>query len=191
METGTSAVLILIDNDFDDMELMYPKLRLQEAGYQVVVSGLKANELYRGRHGYPCRSDQWIFDVHEPYFRGIVCPGGMAAASLRREEKIKSLLAQFHHSGKLIASICTGGWIPISAGVYRGVHATGSLEIKDDLINAGVIFKDAPVVIDRHFVSSRKAEDLPAFMKAVLEVLAAHPVASQATQDKEATLAAK
>jgi len=191
METGTSAVLILIDNDFDDMELMYPRLRLQEAGYQAIVAGPKPNELYHGKHGYPCRSEQWIFDVHEPYFMGIVCPGGMAAASLRREEKIKNLVAQFHRSGKLIASICTGGWIPISAGVYRGVHATGSLEIKDDLINAGVIFKDAPAVIDRHFVSSRKAEDLPAFMKAVLEVLAAQQAANLTAHDKEATLTVK
>jgi protease I len=92
---------------------------------------------------------------------------------LRRAERVKSLVAQFHASGKLIAAICHGGWIPISAQVYAGVQVTGSPGIKDDLINAGAIFQDSPVVIDRHFVSSRKPDDLPVFLPAMLKVLAA------------------
>ena len=71
----------------------------------------------------------------------------------------------------LVAAICHGGWIAISAGVYRGVRVTGSAGIKDDLVNAGAIWEDAAVVVDRHFVSSRKPDDLPEFCKAILQVL--------------------
>ena len=72
---------------------------------------------------------------------------------------------------KLIAAICHGGWLPISAGVYRGVKVTGSPGIKDDLINAGAEWIDAEVVVDRHFVSSRKPADLPAFCRAIIRLL--------------------
>jgi protease I len=75
--------------------------------------------------------------------------------------------------GKLVAAICHGGWIPVSAGVYRGVRVTGSPGIKDDLVNAGAIWEDAPVVVDRQFVSSRRPDDLPDFARAILQVLAA------------------
>jgi protease I len=74
-----------------------------------------------------------------------------------------------------VAAICHGGWIAISAGVYRGVRVTGSPGIKDDLVNAGAVFEDAEVVVDRHFVSSRRPSDLPAFMAAVIGVLVDRP----------------
>jgi len=169
------AVLIFIEDGYEDMELMYPKYRLQEAGYKAIVAGPKAGQQYLGKHGYPCASDASIFDVEESAFAGVVCPGGWAPDKLRRLDKVKSLVAQFNQSRKLIAAICHGGWIPISAGVYGGVRVTGSLGIKDDLVNAGAIFEDSPVVVDRYFVSSRKPDDLPVFMSAALELLARAP----------------
>ena len=92
---------------------------------------------------------------------------------LRRcaRSKVLELVRQFAQSGKLVAAICHGGWIPISAGVYKGVKVTGSPGIKDDLVNAGALWDDAPVVIDRHFVSSRKPDDLPQFCEGILEVM--------------------
>ena len=81
------------------------------------------------------------------------------------------IVRHFHEEQKLIAAICHGGWIPISAGVYQGIRVTGSLGIKDDLINAGAIWEDAAVVVDNHHVSSRKPDDLPEFCKGMLEVL--------------------
>jgi protease I len=90
---------------------------------------------------------------------------------LRREENVKRLDREFAESDKLVAAICHGGWIPISAGVYRGVRVTGSPGIKDDLINAGAIWQDAPVVVDRNYVSSRKPGDLPDFCRAIIEAL--------------------
>jgi protease I len=104
-------------------------------------------------------------------FQGLICPGGWMPDKLRRYEKVQSLTREFAQAGKMVAAICHGGWIPISANVYRGVRVTGSPGIKDDLINAGAIFEDSPLVVDRHFVSSRKPDDLPAFCQGMLEVL--------------------
>ncbi len=172
-KADSPAVLIFIEEGYEDMELMYPKYRLEEAGYRVVIAGPKANQKYLGKHGYPCNSDAAIADVEEKDFVGVICAGGWAPDKLRRIEKLKTMLKQFHASKKLVAAICHGGWMPISAGIYGGVRVTGSLGIKDDLVNAGAIFEDAEVVVDRHFVSSRKPDDLPAFMIAVLEYLSA------------------
>jgi protease I len=90
---------------------------------------------------------------------------------------VLDLVREFAAQGKLVAAICHGGWIPISAGVYRGVRVTGSPGIKDDLVNAGAVWEDATVVVDRNFVSSRKPADLPAFAAACIEQLAGVPVA--------------
>ena len=90
---------------------------------------------------------------------------------LRRSIQVLDLVRAFANSGKLVAAICHGGWIPISAGVYRGVRVTGSLGIRDDLINAGAIFEDTAVVVDRHFVSSRKPDDLPDFCEGIFQVV--------------------
>ena len=172
MRTPKPAILIFIEDGYEDMELMYPKYRLEEAGFRVMIAGPKAAETYAGKHGYPCTSDAAISEMRESDFVGVICPGGFAPDKLRREKKVKDLVAEFSHSGKLVAAICHGGWIPISAGVYRGVRVTGSLGIKDDLVNAGAVFEDSAAVTDRHFVSSRKPDDLPAFMSAVLKLLA-------------------
>lgn len=163
--------LMFVDHDYEDLELWYPKLRLIEAGGHVTVAGPKAETVYRGKHGYPCKSDVAIELMEESDFHGLVIPGGFMPDKLRREEKVKDLTRAFARSGKLVAAICHGGWIPISAGVYRGVRVTGSLGIKDDLVNAGAIWEDAAVVVDRHFVSSRKPDDLPEFCRGIVEVM--------------------
>jgi protease I len=164
-------ILIFVENAYEDMELVYPKYRLQEAGFSVTLAGPKANQQYLGKHGYPVTSDAAIAEMRASDFAGVVCAGGWMPDKLRRDPKVKSLLREFHEAQKLIAAICHGGWMPISAGIYKGVRVTGSPGIKDDLVNAGCIFEDAPVIIDRHFVSSRRPDDLPDFMKAVLQVL--------------------
>lgn len=169
-------VLMFVGDLYEDLELWYPKLRLIEAGAHVVVAGPEGEKLYHGKNGYPCRSDASITLMEEADFHGLVIPGGFMPDKLRRDEKVKDLVRQFDSAGKLIAAVCHGGWIPISAGVYDGVRVTGSPGIKDDLVNAGAIWEDAPVVVDRHFVSSRNPDDLPDFCRGSIEVLAAVPV---------------
>ena len=166
-------VLMFVENVYEDLELWYPKLRLEEAGATVVLAGPKAATTYTGKHGYPATSDAAITDLNGDDFIGVICAGGFAPDKLRRDPKVKALVQHFAHKGQLVAAICHGGWIPISAGVYKAVRVTGSPGIKDDLENAGCVWIDAPAVIDRHFVSSRKPDDLPAFCKAILQVLTA------------------
>ncbi len=170
-------ILTLVGDDYEDLELWYPKLRLEEAGGHVTLAGSMQGRTYLGKHGYPCTSDAAIADMEAADFHGIVIPGGWMPDKLRRDEKVLELVREFAAHGKLVAAICHGGWIPISAGVYRGVRVTGSPGIKDDLMNAGAIWEDTPVVVDRHFVSSRKPGDLPAFLEAIVEVLAVAAVA--------------
>ncbi|MBX3420649.1 MAG: type 1 glutamine amidotransferase [Pirellulaceae bacterium] len=172
-----ARVLTLVDDIYEDLELWYPKLRLIEAGAEVVVAGPIAGGHYVGKHGYPCPADIAIADCQSASFDGLLLPGGFMPDKLRRDSKVKSLIQEFATAGKCVAAICHGGWMAISAGVYRGVRVTGSLGIKDDLENAGAIWVDAPVVVDRHFVSSRKPDDLPQFAKAMIEVISQYRMA--------------
>ena len=164
-------ILTFVGDMYEDLELWYPKLRLIEAGAEVVVAGEKAHEAYSGKNGYPCVSDAAIAPTRASDFDGVVVPGGFMPDKLRRDDDVLQLIRDFAAADKLVAAICHGGWIPISAGVYRGVRVTGSRGIKDDLVNAGAIWEDAPVVVDRHFVSSRKPDDLPDFCRGILSVL--------------------
>ena len=171
MTTSAQNILIFVEDSYEDLELWYPKLRLIEAGVRVTVAAPKAGQKYVGKNGYPCVSDAAISEMESADFDGVICAGGWMPDKLRRDPKVLQLIREFAAANKLVAAICHGGWMPISAGVYRGVKVTGSPGIKDDLINAGALFSDASVVVDRHFVSSRKPDDLPDFCRAMLDVL--------------------
>lgn len=164
-------VLIFVHDEYEDLELWYPKLRLQEAGAEVTVAGFQANYRYHGKHSYPCTSDAAIAEVRGEDFHAVVLPGGWAPDKLRRDEKVLGLTRHFWEAGKPVAAICHGGWIAASAGIVRGVTLTGSPGIKDDLVHAGAEWVDAPVHVDRHFVSSRKPDDLPAFCAGLIKLL--------------------
>ncbi len=164
-------MLIFVGECYEDLELWYPKLRLEEAGHSVKLAG-PALKTFRGKHGYPAQSDMLLSEAESRDFDGLVIPGGYMPDSLRRDPKVLSLTREMFEENKLIAFICHGGWIPISAKIVRGKKAAGSLGIKDDLENAGAIWTDAPVVIDGNLVSSRIPPDLPYFGKAIVEWLA-------------------
>ena len=169
MPLDGKRILVFAGDAYEDLELWYPKLRLQEAGAQVTLAGPKAGQTIVGKNGYPCVADAAIADVDGAEFDGLVVPGGWMPDKLRRDPKVLALTRHFAENGLLVAAICHGGWIPISANVYQGVRVTGSPGIKDDLINAGAVWEDASVVVDRHFISSRKPDDLPDFCRAILE----------------------
>lgn len=163
--------LAFVGDIYEDLELWYPKLRWIEAGGEFVVAGPEAGVVYAGKNGYPCTSDAAIADVRSEDFAAVLLPGGFMPDKLRRDPQVLQLIQQFDAAGKCVAAICHGGWLAISAGVYRGVRVTGSLGIKDDLINAGAIWEDAPVVVDRHHISSRKPDDLPDFCRALIALV--------------------
>lgn len=164
--------LALVGEIYEDLELWYPKLRLQEAGCAVTVAGPAANTHYNGKNGYPCTSDTAIADMDEAAFDALIVPGGFMPDKLRRDPLVLDLVRAFQKSNKPIAAICHGGWIPISADVYRGVRVTGSPGIKDDLVNAGGIYEDKSVVVDGNHVTSRRPDDLPDFCRALIDLMA-------------------
>lgn len=164
-------VLLFAGDDYEDLELHYPLLRLREAGYRTVVAAAEAGARLRGKHGYPARADTAIGDCDAGSFAGVVVPGGWMPDKLRRDERALALLRAFDSARKPVASICHGGWVCISAGIVRGRRYTGSRGIRDDLVNAGAEFVDAEVVVDGHHVSSRQPDDLPAFSRALLGLL--------------------
>ena len=162
---------MFVEDVYEDLELWYPKLRLVEEGADVVVAAPEAGRLYRGKNGYPARSDVALTDVAEGDFDGLVLAGGFAPDKLRRIPEVLDLTRAFHEREKLVAHICHAGWIPISAGIVRGFRCTSTPGIRDDLINAGALWFDEPVVCDRHMVSSRRPDDLPQFCRAIIEFL--------------------
>lgn len=165
---------VLVGDDYEDLELWYPKLRLEEAGHEVVLAGLeKGGTGYRGKHGYPATSDARIEDLRAADLDGIVIPGGWMPDKLRRFDSVKQLVRDLAAAGKLVASICHGPWVVQSAGLARGLRMTSSPGIRDDLVYAGAEWVDAAVVVDGSFVTSRKPADLPEFLRGVLGVIGA------------------
>lgn len=168
------TVVILAGPEYEDLELWYPKLRLEEAGYETKIAGL-GERSYAGKHGYPCQVDGHVNEFIADALDGIVCPGGWAPDKIRRDPGALRLVRALHESGKLVAAICHGPWILISAGIVRGRTLTSSRGIKDDLENAGATWVDEPVVVDGNIVSSRVPKDLPAFGLAIVEALSGVP----------------
>jgi protease I len=171
MKLANRRILMFVEDTYEDLELWYPKLRLREEGAVVIVAGPEMGKSYTSKHGYPCTADASFDQVQAGEFHGLVIPGGFAPDKLRRIPRVLELTREIHGAGHLIAHICHGGWIPISARIVQGFRCTSTPAIKDDLTNAGAQWVDEPVVIDRNMVSSRRPDDLPAFCRAILHVL--------------------
>lgn len=165
-------LLAFVDDIYEDLELWYPRLRLEEAGYGLRLAATEL-KIYSGKHGYPAQSDLPLKDAESKNFCGLLIPGGFMPDKLRRDPKVLSLTREFFEQGKLVAFICHGGWIPISAKILKGRRVTGSRGIKDDLENAGGIWVDEPVVIDGNLISSRTPRDLAPFARAMVDFLEA------------------
>ncbi len=166
-------ILALVDDVYEDLELWAPKIRIEEEGWKVVVAGPEAGVVYSGKHGYPCRSDAAIADMRADDFDALLLPGGFAPDKLRRDPHILAMTRAFDQAGKLIAFICHAGWIPVSAGILKGRRATGTVGIKDDLVNAGAIWIDEALVVDGNLLSSRTPRDLHLFGKGIVDWLKA------------------
>lgn len=163
-------VVMLVGPEYEDLEVWYPKLRLEEAGFSVKLAGLGERE-YRGKHGYPCPVDGTIADFLARDLAGIIAPGGWAPDKIRRDKQVLERVREVHAAGKLVGTICHGPWVLISAGIVRGKRMTSTAGIRDDVVNAGAHWVDEPAVIDGNLVSARVPKDLPAFCQAMLKVL--------------------
>jgi len=166
------TILILVGPEYEDLEVWYPKLRLEEAGFDVKLAGVGEAE-YRGKHGYPCQVDGHVRDFPASGLAGLVAPGGWAPDRLRRDPEVLRRVREVHAAQGMVATICHGPWILISAGIVRGRRLTSTVGIRDDVVNAGAEWVDAPSVVDGNIVSARVPKDLPEFAKAMLGFLGA------------------
>src|SRR6476660_1118330 len=173
MDASGKKIALLVDIMYQEMEVWYPLCRFQEAGATVVTVGAKAGETYGSNLGYPVKCQMSYDDARVEDFDGVIVPGGYAPDHIRRHAKANQFVHDMDAQGKLVASICHGPWVLCSAGgMLKGRRATSFCAIKDDVVNAGAKWSDEEVVVDNNLVTSRKPEDLPAFCRASLQVLA-------------------
>jgi protease I len=168
--TGKRAA-ILVEQQYQEMEVWYPVYRLKEAGCQVTLVGPEAGKSYPSKLGYPAVSDKGIKDVRAEDFDLVVIPGGFAPDFIRRTPAMIQFVQEMANKGKLLAAICHGPWVLCSTNALRGKKATCFFAIKDDVINAGASYVDEVVVRDGNVITSRKPDDLPAFMMTIISAL--------------------
>ena len=165
-------IAIFLDEGFEDLEFWVTVMRLREEGAEVTVAGTEAGQEYRGKHGLSASSDVAARDISADEFDAVVVPGGWAPDRLRRYEEVTGLVRKAYEQGKIVGLICHAGLVGISAGIVAGHRATGSLGIRDDLINAGATWVDEPAFRDGNIVWGRVVEDIPAFCRELVAAVA-------------------
>src|SRR3982751_6610393 len=170
MEPLNLRACVLVEQQYQEMEVWYPIYRLREAGCKVTVVGPEAQTNYPSKLGYPCKSDKAAKDVKADDFEILIIPGGFAPDYLRRHESILRLVSDLVEQGK-VAAICHGPWVLCSTQALKGRKATCFFAIKDDVMNAGATYVDAEVVRDGNLITSRKPDDLPAFCQTLLSAI--------------------
>jgi len=172
MELQGKKALIMVDNLFNDYELWYPYFRLQEAGAEVSLVGQESDQIYKGKDGTQAKSDKAIKSIKAEDYQALVIPGGYAPDHMRRNPDMVNLVRTMHEQGKPIAAICHAGWMLASAKILKGKTVTSFFAIRDDLEHAGANWVDKDVVQDGNLITSRKPDDLPVFMRTLINTLA-------------------
>ncbi len=167
-------VAVLVAEGVEDLEYWVTVMRLREAGAEVDSIGTTLDPV-RGKNGLEARADHLAGDVDAATYAGLVIPGGWAPDKLRRYEAITGLVRAVHDAGKPIGIICHGGLVAISAGIVgEDRPTTGSLGIKDDLVNAGGRWLDEAAFRDGTLVWGRVVDDIPAFNRELVALFAEH-----------------
>jgi protease I len=165
-------IAILAEDDFEDSELIEPMRSMKNAGARVVIVGTGSKESYQGKRGNASVSaDTTAAKVKAEDFAAIIIPGGYAPDKMRRDPSMVELVKKAYELGRVIAAICHGPQLLISANVVRGRRVTSWPSIAVDLENAGAEWVDAPVVQDGNLITARKPADLPRFNKTIIEAL--------------------
>ena len=170
MKLQGKKIIYLVDEGFEDLEFWVPLMRLREEGAEVTVASAKI-QTYRGKHCLQATPDVKTDDLRADDFDGIVVPGGWAPDKMRRYPSVLKLVRDTYDQGKIVGAICHAGSVLISAGVVQGHKATGSTGIKDDLINAGAEWVNAPAFRDGNLVWGRVVEDIPDFCRELIAAL--------------------
>jgi protease I len=166
--------IVLVADGVEDLEYWVTVMRLREAGAEVTSVGMSLDPV-KGKNGLEARADRLAADVAATDVDGLVIPGGWAPDKLRRYPAVTDLVRAVHDAGKPIGIICHGGLVAISAGIVERDHpTTGSLGIRDDLVNAGARFIDEPALRDGNLVWGRVVDDIPAFERELVALFAEH-----------------
>lgn len=171
MALKRKRVAILVEQDYQDQEVWYPYFRLTEEGAEISIVAPKARQVYAGKHGYPITSTLSSSAALKKRFDAVVIPGGWAPDFLRRDPRMVKLVKKIHDSGGIIAAICHGGWMLVSADILRERTATSFFAIKDDMVAAGANWVDRETVKDGNLITARKPDDLPRFVRTLIDTL--------------------
>lgn len=163
-------ILLITADKCDDSEVLYPYYRVIEAGFAPTVASFE-RAVVNAKYHFSIMADISVEEIEPSAYDGLILPGGLAPEKLRQNKAVIEAVKAFDRDGKPIASICHGQQILISAGILKGKKATCYPGIRDDLINAGAIYEDRPVVVCENLVASRRPEDLPFFMREFLKLL--------------------
>ncbi len=170
MLTNKKAAL-LVEDMYNELEVWVPYYRLKEEGVQVVVIGSGTALTYAGKYGIPITVDKSAKEVKVEDFDAVIIPGGYAPDKMRIHPEMVKLVKDAVNMGKVVASICHGGWMLASANIIRDRRVTSYIAIKDDLVNVGALWEDSELVKDGNIITSRKPDDLPVFCRSVIEAL--------------------
>lgn len=171
MKITNKHIAVLVENLYQELEVWYPVLRFREAGAKVIIVGAKKDETYKSKLGYPITADCTADEITVETLDALIIPGGYAPDIMRTHPEMIVLTKQAFEKGKIVAAICHGGWMLVSANILSGKNATCYRAIKDDIINAGAHYHDKAVVCDGNIITSRKPDDLPAFCQTILAAL--------------------
>jgi len=171
MKLKGKRIAYLVEDGFEDLEFWVPVMRLREEAAMVTIVGSGSSHSYRGKHCLEAKPDVKADEVTPQDFDALVVPGGWAPDKLRRYPAIIRLVRSMYEQGKIIAAICHGGSVLISAGIVKGHKVTGSPGIKDDLINAGGEWVDEPAFRDGNLVWGRIDRDIPEFCRELVQAL--------------------
>jgi protease I len=165
------VVGILVEYNYEDLEVWYPLLRFKEEGYDVFTIGPEEGKVYQSKKQYPCKADKCIDSIKAEDIDALVIPGGFAPDYWRRDKRFVDLVKNAFEQNKAIAAICHGPWLLCSARILKDKNLTCFYSIKDDVINAGGVYEDSPVVVDGNLITSRVPNDLPDFCRAIIKFL--------------------
>jgi protease I len=165
-------VVVLVAEGFEDLEFWVTVMRLHEEGAAVTIAGIRPGAVLTGKNGLSATVEVAAEDVAAADVDAVVVPGGWAPDKLRRSEAVTSLVRRMHDDGKIVGLICHAGLVGISAGILGGGRATGSLGIKDDLVNAGAVWTDEPAFREGNIVWGRVVEDIPDFCRELVAAIA-------------------
>lgn len=160
--------LIISGDQFEDSELLVPWYRLLEEGIKTDIVAEKEG-IITGKHGYRVEATLSIKVVDQARYDLLILPGGKAPGVLRKNPRLLELVRHFFSDGKLVAAICHGPQILVSAGVLAGRKSTCYRGMADELRQAGAHYVDETVVEDGNLITSRVPADLPDFMRAIMK----------------------